>query len=76
MPKEDFQSLCLYNAESNAILKAREAAGEKLDLSKIKILRREGGGQRAIPFDYAEVERGRHLEQNVLLQGGDTVVVP
>jgi hypothetical protein len=35
MPKDDFQSLCLYNAESNAILKAMEAEGQKLDLSKM-----------------------------------------
>jgi hypothetical protein len=27
-------------------------------------------------FRYDEVARGRHLEQNVLLQTGDTVVVP
>ncbi|SIO29810.1 hypothetical protein SAMN05444166_3589 [Singulisphaera sp. GP187] len=37
MPKDDFQSLCLYNAESNAILKAIEANGENLDLTKIKM---------------------------------------
>jgi hypothetical protein len=37
MPKEAFQSLCAYNAESNAILKAIQAAGEKLDLSKMKM---------------------------------------
>jgi hypothetical protein len=37
MKHEDFRSLCLYNAESNAILKAIEAGGEKLDLTKIKM---------------------------------------
>ena len=37
MTKDDFQALCLYNAEANAILKAIEAGGEKLDLSKIKM---------------------------------------
>jgi hypothetical protein len=37
MPKEAFQSLCLYNAESNAIMKAMEATGDKLDLSKMKM---------------------------------------
>ena len=37
MKREDFQSLCLYNAESNAILKAMEAGGEKLDLTEIKM---------------------------------------
>jgi hypothetical protein len=33
MPKDDFQALCLYNAESNAILKAMEAAGDQADLT-------------------------------------------
>ena len=37
MPKDDFESLCLYNAESNAILKAMKAAGDKLDLTKMKM---------------------------------------
>jgi hypothetical protein len=37
MKKEDFQALCLYSAESNAILKAMEAAGDKFDATKIKM---------------------------------------
>lgn len=37
MPKDDFQSLCLYNAESNALLKAIQAGGDELDLSKMKL---------------------------------------
>lgn len=46
------------------------------DADKISILRREGGSQRAIPFDYTDVEYGRSLEQNILLEPGDVVVVP
>ena len=47
------------------------------DLNDIRILRREADGkQSVIQFRYDEVSRGRHLEQNVLLQTGDTVVVP
>jgi len=43
----------------------------------IRILKRRlGGRQDAIPFRYSEVERGRALEQNILLSSGDTVVVP
>jgi polysaccharide biosynthesis/export protein len=43
----------------------------------IHILRRTTGGrQEAIPFRYSEVERGRSLEQNIILKSGDTVVVP
>ena len=47
------------------------------DLNDIRILRRDADGkQTVIQFRYDEVSRGRHLEQNVLLQTGDTVVVP
>lgn len=44
--------------------------------SRIKVLRNEGGKQIVMPFDYDDVEDGEHLETNVLLQPGDTVVVP
>ncbi len=45
--------------------------------SKIKILRRDDAGkQAAIPFDYSEVEDGEQLEKNIVLRGGDVVVVP
>jgi polysaccharide export outer membrane protein len=46
------------------------------DLKDIKILRREGGLERAIPFNYKQVERGQRLEQNIVLKPGDTVLVP
>ena len=45
-------------------------------LNKIKILRRENGKLSAIPFEYGDVEKGKHLEQNILLKAGDVVVVP
>ncbi|MGH6635077.1 MAG: polysaccharide biosynthesis/export family protein [Gammaproteobacteria bacterium] len=44
--------------------------------NKIKVLRREGGQEIVLPFEYADVKKGKNLEQNVILQGGDTVVVP
>ena len=45
--------------------------------SRIIVLRREGGGvQKKIPFDYSDVEDGEHLDMNIVLQGGDVVVVP
>lgn len=45
--------------------------------SKIKILRRDHAGtQTAILFDYSEVEDGEQLDKNILLRGGDVVVVP
>jgi polysaccharide export outer membrane protein len=45
-------------------------------LNHIVILRRENGRLRSIPFHYADVERGKSLDQNILLASGDTVVVP
>lgn len=37
MKRDDFQSLCLYHAESNVIVKAIEAGGDKLDLTRMKM---------------------------------------
>jgi polysaccharide export outer membrane protein len=45
-------------------------------LNKIQVLRRQGDKQVAIQFHYTDVERGRNLDQNIVLQSGDTVVVP
>jgi polysaccharide biosynthesis/export protein len=42
----------------------------------IRILRRDGERQSSIAFRYSDVERGRKLDQNILLKSGDTVVVP
>jgi polysaccharide export outer membrane protein len=46
------------------------------DLNGIRILRREGEHQTSIRFRYGDISRGRKLDQNILLQNGDTVVVP
>jgi polysaccharide export outer membrane protein len=45
-------------------------------INDIVILRRQNGEQKALHFHYSDVARGRELSQNVLLQSGDTVVVP
>ncbi len=45
-------------------------------INDIVILRRQNGTQTALHFHYSDVARGRELSQNVLLQSGDTVVVP
>jgi polysaccharide export outer membrane protein len=42
----------------------------------IRVLHREGARQNSVRFRYSEVAKGRHLDQNVLLQSGDTVIVP
>ena len=46
------------------------------DLNDILILRGQGDKQTSIRFNYDEVERGKALEQNIVLQAGDVVVVP
>jgi polysaccharide export outer membrane protein len=46
------------------------------DRDDIKILRREDGVERAIPFNYKQVQRGERLQQNIILRPGDTVLVP
>jgi polysaccharide export outer membrane protein len=46
-------------------------------LNDIVILRRQNGGaERVLQFHYGDVARGKHMEQNVILESGDTVVVP
>jgi polysaccharide biosynthesis/export protein len=45
-------------------------------LSNIIVLRRTGGEQQALRFDYTDVVKGRNLAQNIELQSGDIVVVP
>lgn len=45
-------------------------------VNKIKILRRVNGEQKTFMFKYSQVEKGKNLEQNIVLQGGDIVVVP
>ncbi len=42
----------------------------------IKIVRRENGTTRTLPFQYSRIERGERLDQNIILQPGDVVLVP
>jgi polysaccharide biosynthesis/export protein len=42
----------------------------------IKILRRDSDKQIVLKFDYSDVEKGKHLDQNMILKSGDVVVVP
>jgi len=46
------------------------------DAGDIHILRRRNNVTVKIPFDYKEVEKGKNLGQNIILQRGDVVVVP
>jgi polysaccharide export outer membrane protein len=45
-------------------------------VNKIKVLRRGKGGIEAIPFRYGDIEKGKDLEQNIILKSGDVVLVP
>jgi polysaccharide biosynthesis/export protein len=43
---------------------------------KIYILRMEDGRQVKHPFNYKEAVSGKNVEQNIILEGGDIIVVP
>jgi len=45
-------------------------------LNDIKVLRRSSGQLKAIHFRYGDIEKGKNLQQNIILQSGDTVLVP
>jgi len=42
----------------------------------IYVLRMQNGKQQKLPFNYKDVVKGEKIEQNIILQPGDTVVVP
>jgi polysaccharide export outer membrane protein len=44
--------------------------------SKMYVLRTDGGKQTKLPFNYKEVVKGLATDQNVVLEPGDTLVVP
>jgi polysaccharide biosynthesis/export protein len=43
---------------------------------KIYILRKQDGKQVRLPFDYAAVIKGEHVEQNIVVQPDDSIVIP
>jgi polysaccharide export outer membrane protein len=64
--------------ETNVMQILAKAQGLNPFASKgnIKIIRQQDNKLIKIPFDYGEVEKGRNLEQNIILKPGDVVVVP
>jgi len=44
--------------------------------NKILVLRRVNGVLSSIPFRYGDIEKGKHLQQNIILQSGDVVLIP
>jgi polysaccharide export outer membrane protein len=45
-------------------------------VNDISIIRGVKGNQKVMPFKFGDVNKGRSLEQNVMLEAGDVVVVP
>jgi polysaccharide export outer membrane protein len=61
------------------VLQAISVAGglaEWADKESIRIIRRSGGKDEILPFDYDKVISGERLEQNILLKPNDTIIVP
>jgi polysaccharide export outer membrane protein len=61
------------------VLQAISEAGGLTDYAKRKeiyVLHTENGRQYKLPFSYIAVLKGEHMEQNILLSPGDTIVVP
>jgi polysaccharide biosynthesis/export protein len=60
-------------------LQALSAAGgfsQFANRKKIYILRLVNGKQEKLPFDYQAVVSGRDLQENVVLEPGDTIIIP
>ena len=61
------------------VLQALSTAGgfsQWADQKNIIIIRREGGKETQISFNYKELVSGKKVEQNIVLQPNDTIVVP
>jgi len=63
---------------SMTVLQALAQAGfnQFSNLKGIYLLRTDNGKQQKIPFNYKDVVKGNHPEQNIALKPGDTIVVP
>jgi polysaccharide export outer membrane protein len=60
------------------VLQALSSAGlsQFANTKRIYVLRTENGKQRKMPVNYRQLVKGEQIEQNYLLQPGDTIVVP
>jgi polysaccharide export outer membrane protein len=66
-------------APGMTVMQALSAAGgfaEWADPKNILIVRKEGGKEIQLRFNYKEFTSGENLQQNILLAPGDTIVVP
>jgi len=60
------------------VLQALSSAGltQFANTKKIYLMRTQGGKQVKMPINYRKLVKGEQMEQNYLLQPGDTIVVP
>lgn len=60
------------------VLQALSSAGlnQFANTKRIYVLRNQNGKQEKLPVDYRKLVKGERMEQNYLLQPGDTIVVP
>ncbi len=60
------------------VLQALSNAGmnQFADTKRIYVLRTENGKQQKLPVNYRKLLKGEQIEQNYVLQPGDTIVVP
>jgi len=62
-----------------SVLQVLSEAGGLTDFAKRKkiyVLRKQGGQQKKILFNYDQVIKGEHMEQNIQVLPDDTIVVP
>lgn len=69
-------SVPLWN--NMTVLQALSGAGfsQFANVKGIYVLRSEGGKQTKLPFNYKQVIKGQHMEENIILKPGDTIIVP
>jgi polysaccharide export outer membrane protein len=60
------------------VLQALSSAGlsQFANTKRIYVLRTENGKQKKLPVNYRKLVKGEEIEQNYMLQPGDTIVVP
>jgi polysaccharide export outer membrane protein len=61
------------------VLQALSSSGGFTQFARVKniyVLRMEDGKQVKHPFNYKDAVSGKHAEQNIVLEGGDVIVVP
>ena len=64
---------------STTVLQAISLAGgvdKFADLNAIKVLRGSGKSQSTVPVNYNSLIKGQNLDSNILLNSGDTILVP